>query len=72
MGKLFFYSDQVSASPGNKRLDDLLFADDEFKKAVYHYSKTTGTTVYAGNDGDGIIVEGEDIQMIGNIVKING
>ena len=29
-------------------------------------------TIYAGNDGDGIILEGEDIQMIGDIVKING
>lgn len=45
---------------------------DVFKRDVYHYAKTTGTTVYAGNDGDGIIVEGEDIQMIGDIVKING
>ena len=26
MGKLFFYSDQVVESPGNRRLDDILLA----------------------------------------------
>lgn len=46
--------------------------DDDFKRAVYHYSKTTGTTVYAGSDGDGIIVEGGDIQIIGDVIKISG
>lgn len=26
MGKIYFYSDQVNESPGNRRLDELLFS----------------------------------------------
>ncbi|MGF2616370.1 hypothetical protein FZC84_01120 [Rossellomorea vietnamensis] len=46
--------------------------NDEYKNDVHTYAKTTGTTVYAANDGDGIIVEDAKIQMIGDIVVING
>lgn len=46
--------------------------NDEFKREVLSYSKTAGTTVYAGNDGDGLIVhEDGTVQMIGDIVVIN-
>lgn len=46
--------------------------NEDYKIDVHNYAKTTGTTVYAGNDGDGIIVEDNKIQMIGDIVVING
>ncbi|MBM7691484.1 dipeptidase E [Peribacillus deserti] len=46
--------------------------NEDYKKDVHNYAKTTGTTVYACNDGDGIIVEDNKIQMIGDIVVING
>ncbi|MEF7565235.1 hypothetical protein EVU96_18070 [Bacillus infantis] len=46
--------------------------NEDYKKDVHNYAKTTGTTIYAGNDGDGIIVEDNKIQMIGDIVVING
>lgn len=46
--------------------------NEEYKKDVHNYAIVTGTTVYAGNDGDGIIVEDNKIQMIGEIVVING
>ncbi|MFD1738872.1 Type 1 glutamine amidotransferase-like domain-containing protein [Bacillus salitolerans] len=45
--------------------------DDDFIRKVTDYSQSTRTTVYAGNDGDGIIVEGDTIQMIGDIVVIH-
>ncbi len=44
--------------------------DDAFKEKVKDYVQTTGTIVYAGNDGDGIIVENGEIRLIGDIVKI--
>ncbi|NMH68333.1 hypothetical protein HF072_06025 [Bacillus sp. RO3] len=46
--------------------------NDDYKKDVLDYAKTTGTTVYAGNDGDGMIVENKKIQMIGDIVVMSG
>jgi dipeptidase E len=45
--------------------------NDDFKREVLTYFKTAGTTVYAGNDGDGLIVhEDGTLQMIGDIVVI--
>lgn len=44
--------------------------DNEFKAKVKDYVQSTGTIVYAGNDGDGIIVENGEIRLIGDIVKI--
>lgn len=46
--------------------------NDDFKKKVRDYIRTTGTTVYAGNDGDGLIVEDGDIRFIGDITVISG
>ena len=46
--------------------------NDDFKRKVLKYSETTGTTVYAGNDGDGLIVDGDNLQMIGDILVIGG
>lgn len=43
----------------------------DYKSKVQQYAKQTGTTVYAGNDGDGIVVENGEIEMVGNIVLIN-
>lgn len=45
--------------------------NDDYKRKVRKYAESTGTTVYAGNDGDGIIVENNKVQMIGDIVVIN-
>ncbi|WP_226673485.1 Type 1 glutamine amidotransferase-like domain-containing protein [Rossellomorea aquimaris] len=67
----------------NKNLEALQLVDfdflphynrwnDGYKKEVIDYARTTGTTVYAANDGDGIIVENDKIQMIGDIVVISG
>ena len=46
--------------------------NEDYKRVVHNYAKTTGTTVYAGNDGDGIIVDDNKVQMIGDIVMICG
>ncbi|MDZ5710696.1 Type 1 glutamine amidotransferase-like domain-containing protein [Jeotgalibacillus haloalkalitolerans] len=46
--------------------------DDAFKKKVEQYAVETGITVYAGNDGDGMVVEDGHIQFIGEIKIING
>ncbi|WP_180955177.1 hypothetical protein [Peribacillus deserti] len=46
--------------------------NEDYKRKVRNYAKSSGTTVYAGNDGDGIIVENNKVQMIGDIVAING
>ena len=45
--------------------------NDEYKKEVYNYAKNNSITIYAANDGDGIIVEDNKIQMVGDIVVIN-
>lgn len=42
----------------------------EYKRKVHHYVKTTKKIVYAGNDGDGIIVENGKINKVGPIVLI--
>jgi dipeptidase E len=34
------------------------------------YSKLKNRAIYACKDGDGIVIDGEDIKFIGNIVKI--
>ena len=34
------------------------------------YSKSKNTTVYACADSDGIVIDGDDIKFIGNIIKI--
>lgn len=41
MGKLFFYSDQVKESPGNVRMDELLFAGMEPKNIKIGYIPST-------------------------------
>ncbi|TAA72597.1 Type 1 glutamine amidotransferase-like domain-containing protein [Planococcus salinarum] len=46
--------------------------DEAYKKKVRAYAETSGTTVYAGNDGDGLIVDNGKIQLIGDITVING
>jgi len=35
------------------------------------YAEAKKTTVYACKDGDGIIIDGENIKLIGDIIKIN-
>jgi len=35
------------------------------------YAEAKKTTVYACKDGDGIIIDGENIKLIGDILKIN-
>ncbi|WP_283152195.1 Type 1 glutamine amidotransferase-like domain-containing protein [Guptibacillus hwajinpoensis] len=40
----------------------------DYKNKIWEYAKRTGTTVYAANDGDGIIFEEGKLQMIGDIV----
>lgn len=46
--------------------------NEEYKKEIEKYAKNNTITIYAANDGDGIIVEDNKIQMIGDIVVING
>lgn len=45
--------------------------NDDYKRNIIEFAKSTGTTVYAGNDGDGIIFKDNKIHMIGDIVVIN-
>ncbi|WP_194840879.1 Type 1 glutamine amidotransferase-like domain-containing protein [Filobacillus milosensis] len=44
---------------------------DEFKQKVQKYAQETGTKIYAGNDGDGLIVDGDQLHMVGDIVVIS-
>ena len=44
----------------------------EYIKDVYNYAEATRTTIYVANHGDGLIVEDNNIQMVGDIVVING
>lgn len=46
--------------------------NEDYIRDVYNYAEATGTTIYAANDGDGLIVDDNKIQMIGDIVVING
>lgn len=74
---------QLFAGDSGEELEGLQFVDFEFlphynrwneayKKLVQDYARTTGTTVYAGNDGDGMVIEDGKIQFIGDITVING
>lgn len=46
--------------------------NDDFKQSVQSYSESSGTTIYAGNDGDGLIVhEDGKVEVIGDIVVID-
>lgn len=74
---------QLYAGDTNEAQEALQFVDfeflphynrwnDAFKKQVRDYARTTGTTVYAGNDGDGLIVEDNKIQFIGDIIVVSG
>ena len=44
--------------------------DEDYKKDVKEYSKKLRTIIYALHDGDGIIVNGDSIEFIGNVIKI--
>jgi dipeptidase E len=49
------------------------WSDDESNKyldLLKDYSKVKKTTIYACNDGDGIVIDGDDIKFIGNVTKI--
>ncbi|MBU3099751.1 MULTISPECIES: Type 1 glutamine amidotransferase-like domain-containing protein [Clostridium] len=49
------------------------WSDDESIKyldVLKDYSKVKKTTIYACNDGDGIVIDGNDIKFIGNVMKI--
>ncbi|MCB2360542.1 peptidase E [Clostridium estertheticum] len=49
------------------------WSDDESIKyldLLKNYSKVKKTTIYACNDGDGIVIDGDDIKFIGNVIKI--
>ncbi|WP_186725648.1 Type 1 glutamine amidotransferase-like domain-containing protein [Planomicrobium sp. CPCC 101110] len=46
--------------------------NEDYKEAVRSYAENTGTTVYAANDGDGILVEEGEIQIVGDIAMIDG
>ncbi|QOR64774.1 Type 1 glutamine amidotransferase-like domain-containing protein [Cytobacillus suaedae] len=45
--------------------------DEEFKDKVVNYAVTSDTTVYAGNDGDGLIVEDGVVHTVGDILVMN-
>jgi len=73
---------QLFIEDSNEEVDGLHLVDFEFlphynrwneayKRAVQNYGETTGTIIYAGNDGDGIIFENGEIQMIGSIAMIS-
>lgn len=42
----------------------------DFKQKVLAYSKKTGNSVYCVNDGDGVVVDGGNIQMFGDVKVI--
>lgn len=49
------------------------WSDDESIKyldLLKDYSKEKKTTIYACNDGDGIVIDDDDIKFIGNVIKI--
>ena len=43
---------------------------DKYLKDIVEYSKTSQSIIYACNDGDGIIVEGDKMQFFGEVLKI--
>lgn len=44
--------------------------NQKFKDSVKKYSERTGNIIYACNDGDGIIINNGEVELIGNIVTI--
>lgn len=44
---------------------------DDFKQNVVRFAQETHSVVYAGNDGDGIIIEDDRVQFIGEIKTIS-
>ena len=44
--------------------------DDEIIKRLKQYSKTSKLLIYACNDGDGIVINNENIQFFGEVMKI--
>lgn len=45
---------------------------DEFKLDVMKYAETTGVTIFACDDGDGLIVNEHGIHPVGNVKMIRG
>lgn len=43
---------------------------EKYLKDVVEYSKTSKSVIYACNDGDGIIVDGDNMQFFGEVLKI--
>jgi len=43
---------------------------DEILKRLTKYSKTSKSVIYACKDGDGIIVDGDNMQFLGEVLKI--
>jgi dipeptidase E len=74
---LFKGSDSVESSDALKMVNFEFLPhynrwNNDFKQKVLAYSKRTGTRILCVNDGDGVIVDKENIQMIGNIKVIGG
>jgi dipeptidase E len=44
--------------------------NQEFKDSIKKYSEKAGNLIYACNDGDGIIINNGEVELIGNIVTI--
>lgn len=73
---------QLYADDSGETMEALRFVDFEFlphynrwnetfKEQVLDYARATGTIVYAGNDGDGLIVEDGVMQFIGDVIALN-
>ncbi|EEM11305.1 Peptidase S51, dipeptidase E [Bacillus pseudomycoides] len=43
---------------------------EKYLELLKDYSKLKNRTIYACKDGDGIVIDGEDIKLIGNVIKI--
>ncbi|WP_409253957.1 Type 1 glutamine amidotransferase-like domain-containing protein [Bacillus sp. SCS-153A] len=41
-----------------------------FKRSVEEFTELTGKVVYAADDGDGIVIESEELSFLGNIYRI--
>ncbi|WP_226658081.1 Type 1 glutamine amidotransferase-like domain-containing protein [Guptibacillus hwajinpoensis] len=46
--------------------------NDAFKQEVKEYSERKKKKIYCANDGDGLMVDGDSIRMIGNVQVIGG
>ena len=44
--------------------------NETYLNDIIEYSKVNNKTIYACNDGDGIIVNGDNIQFIGDVLKV--